>query len=208
MFWAQFIYIYTLAYFLKILLTCQTNLLLHLSHQLGVHTQAVLLLFYFFLNPFLFCKLVFSETWFLLLPSYFLSFLSQAFHIIWGSIQSIWDYVAIWTVTVGVWCKVTCKVNVTAQIFEVRLHNVTRVSKHWFFTSFHLESYVVISWCIEKETVSVHQILCTSWEKRGGNIGNDCETIWGRRYEPYTSVSMAHSVQARLDIHLMMMMNT
>jgi len=46
----------------------------------------------------------------------------------------------------------------------------------------------------EKGTVSVHQILCQSWEKCYGDPHNDSTSLWGPKLESWTAVSMACSV--------------
>jgi len=43
----------------------------------------------------------------------------------------------------------------------------------------------------EKETASVHQIFCQSWEKCYGNPRNDSTRLRGPKLESYTGVSMA-----------------
>ena len=52
----------------------------------------------------------------------------------------------------------------------------------------------------EKGTVSVHQILCQSWEKCYGNPQNDSTRLRGPKLELYTGVSMAYPVQDRSHI--------
>ena len=50
----------------------------------------------------------------------------------------------------------------------------------------------------EKGTVSVHQILCQSWEKCYGDPHNDSTILWGPKRVSYAGVSMACLVQDRL----------
>jgi len=52
----------------------------------------------------------------------------------------------------------------------------------------------------EKGTVSVHQILCQSWEKCYRDPQNDSTRLWGPKVELYTGVSMAYLVQDRSHI--------
>ena len=52
----------------------------------------------------------------------------------------------------------------------------------------------------EKETASVHQVLCQYWEKCYRDPQNDSTRLQGPKLESYTGVSMAYPVQDRSHI--------
>ena len=52
----------------------------------------------------------------------------------------------------------------------------------------------------KKRTVSVHQILCQSWEKCYEDPHNDSTSLRGPKLESCAGVTMAHTVQDRMHI--------
>ena len=79
-------------------------------------------------------------------------------------------------------CQVACSW-VEVGSFHMRLFGVVYVT----CGNFHDGS--------EKGTVSVHQILCQSWEKCYGDPHNDSTSLRGPKLESCTGVSMACMVQ-------------
>jgi hypothetical protein len=83
-----------------------------------------------------------------------------------------------------------------------------QVARYWVDVgSFHTHLFgVVYMPCgdlrdgSEKGTVSVHQVLCRSWEKCYGDPRSDSTSLQGTNLEPYAGVSMTCPVQDQLQI--------
>jgi len=84
-------------------------------------------------------------------------------------------------------CQVSCRWDDVVS-FYARLCGVVYVTRGGFGNG------------SEKGTVSVHQILCKSWEKCYRNPQNDSTRLRGRKLESYTGVSVACRVQGRSHI--------